>query len=430
MASTPQPQIVGSPPAGELVSKTVLWMTGLNAQAFSGQLNPSNLYRQLVDGGPSVFPLLREVEEKDLAVGSALATRRLLVLAREADVHVADQENRQAQLYADELAAFLDSIKKWRWVLWELLDAPAYGYSVMEIIWKLTPEGIRTEKIIGRPQELFRFGLLTEPQTGELMLSEFPGGQPQPVPANKFLVNTYQSRHGDQRGLPLIRRLFWPSWFKRNALRLHLQFLEKGSGTIVVQYNPGASETEKDKALEAARAIAEEIACAVPQGFTLLEAPLQGTRTRQGDDYDRLFQYFDAEMTRIVLGQTLTTRGSEQQRGTQALGNVHEQLLLEVIRSDAADLEETINEQLCAPWLTWTFGPQALERAVRPWWTIEKDPPEDVSESLRQLAQARNLGLKIAQSEAYELSQLRTPEEGEPVLEPPAAPNELFQPGE
>jgi len=414
------------PAAGELVTSKILTMVGLNAQAFSGALNPSIIYRDMVNGSPSVFRYYREVEEKDTAIAEALETRRVLAMGRDSKVHSADSQNGAAQRYAAETAAFLESIPQFRLACSELLDAPAYGYSVLEIDWNSDESGVSVGRLIGRPQELFRFGGLLEPQTGELMLSDFPGGQGKPVPPAKFLVATYHQRAGDRRGLPLLRRLFWPSWFKRQALRLHLHYLEKGPGTVVVKYNTSAADTEKDKALEAAQAIAEEIAVAVPETFNLLPEALQTTRTRDGNDFRMLFDYLDAEMTRMILGQTLSTRGAEQGRGTMALGEVHMQTLFEYIRNDLAGLEDVINEQLLKPWLRWTFGPQALERAVRPYWRTDKQPPKNVTGALDQLAKARMMGAKIPVLEVYERGQIRQPDEGEAVLPASALPSDLF----
>ena len=419
------PQLVG-PEQRQVVTDQILRIVGLNTQAFSGAQNPSSIYRLMVDGSASVFPLYRELEEKDTAIESALSTRRALVLARDVNVQSADPDDGRARMYADETAAFLDRIPNLSFALWELLDAPAYGYAVAEILWKIEDGRIDVDKIIGRPQELFRFAQSFNPQTGDLLFTPVVGAGGVQVPPAKFLVSTYQPRHADRRGRPILRRLFWPSWFKRNVLRMHLGFLEKGTGTVVVKYSSGAEDAEKTKALEAAQAIADEIAVAVPQGFELMAEALQNTRTRDGQDFRSLADYFDAETTRIILGQTLTSRGAEQQRGTLALGEVHLQMLFELIRHDAAELETVVNEQLIEPWLLWTFGPQALERESRPWWSIDKAPPKDLARAADLIAKARSIGLKISQSFAHEKLQIPTPETEEETLPVPFAPPDLF----
>ncbi len=406
------------PEQRELVTQAILRAVGLNAQAFSGAQNPSALYRRMVDGDSSIFPLYRELEDKDAAIASALATRRALVLARPAQVQAADSASGPARLFAQQAANFLDRIPQFHFAVWELLDAPAYGYSVVEILWRLHPGRVEVERMIGRPQELFRFGESFDPQTAELRLA-VAGAPPQVLPPGQFLVSTFQPRHGDRRGRPLLRRLFWLSWFKRNVLRLHLKFLEKGSGTIVVRYPNGAGAGEKQQALEAAEGIADELFLAVPENFSLLTEALETTRVREGGDFRGLVDYLDAEMTRVVLGQTLTSHGAEQQRGTLSLGRIHLDILWELIRQDATELERVINEELLGPWLTWTFGPQALDRAFRPWWTLDKMPPKDLVSAADQLSKAQSLGLTLAESFVRERLEIPGPEPGEATLPMP-----------
>jgi phage gp29-like protein len=244
------------------------------------------------------------------------------------------------------------------------------------------------------------------------------------VPPEKFLVSTFKPRHGDRRGLPLLRRLFWASWFKRQGLRLDLQFLEKGQGTIAVQYPQTADEGEKSKALEVAEAIANEVAVAVPASMQVMDSLLSGTRRREGKDYQLMTDYFDSEMTRMILGQTLTTRGSEQQRGTQALGEVHQNLLIEFVKRDAGDLSTVIDEQLLTPWLRWTFGDVALDRAFRPYFVIDCEPEEDVLNQAKILQAARGL-VDVPLAEAYRRLQIPEPEEGEALVHASVIPVEL-----
>ncbi len=416
------PQAVPKPPPGEIVTPEVLRSTGLNATAFSGNLNPSTIWTQMVADSHAAFPYYRELLEKDDVVGSAFEVRRLRVLARDAEVQSADEKNDQAKLFADEAAAFLDTIPNWRALLEELLRTPAMGFVVAEVVWRIELDGsIGVEKIVGRPQELFSFGPPGQPQVGELLFSSFPGGTSQPLPARKFLVLTYGMENGNRKGSPVLRKVFWPSWFDRNALRLDLAYLEKPSGTIAVRYSQGASDEEQKKALAAAVAIFEEVAVAIPQGFEIAQELLATSRTREGKDYGDYIDRLEARIKRRILGQTLTTSGAEAGAGSRALGDVHKETENEIIRSDALLLETGIN-QLLGWWGHWTFGPQFLERAFRPKWTIEKEPPKDASRQLDIITKAHSLGVPIPLAEVHEKGQIRRPEEGEAVLPPPVDP--------
>lgn len=422
-----QVQSIGKPETKELVAQEVLRVIMLSAQTFSGELDPSSLYHLMVLNSPNVYPFYREIEAKDTAIASALDMRRLLVLARQGTVRAANENEGQSQKYADGLKQFLNAIPKFNFAKWELLDAPSYGMGVVEIMWGADGGRVWVNKLVGRPQELFRFNKLWYPQTGDLLLANTVGGEGLPVPPSKFLVASYKPRAGDRRGLPILRDLFWPSWFKRQTLRLHLKFLEKGQGTVAVQYPATASTVEQGKAQQAAYAIANDIAVAVPEGFTVLEHLLTTTRTRDASDFRSMVDYFDAEMTRRILGQTLTTHGSENSRGSQALGVIHEEMMFEIVRNDAQDIEDVINEQLCAPWLMWTFGPAALTDALRPRYVIEKEPPKDAQASLSLIQSANNM-VDVLKSEVYEAAQLTPPDKTDEVVARAGVPVTMFQP--
>lgn len=411
-------------PKGDLVTVEAIGRTsGVNVAAFTGDVNPSNTYRRLVNKGTDAYPIFRELEEKDSTISSALQTRRALVLARGAQLISADEKSDEAKRVVEEAARFLDDIpaKVFRNALWELLHAPGMGYSVVEIFWDIIGSDIRIVNLRGIPQEWIRFGKDNRVQNGDPLLS-VGGGLTDliPIQKEKILLNIFHPKNGDQRGTPLLLRMFWNSHFKRRAEVLDLRFLEKSEGTVTVEYSDVG---DKDKALAAAELVMEESAVAIPKGFPVEILP--AVRSRDGNDYRSAIEYFDSENTRIMLSQTLTSRGSENARGSQALGRVHLEILWQIIKADAHDLEDVINDQLLSPWLLWTFGERGLERDVRPTWTIEKEPPSDLEEVALLLKDARSLGLEIPSAFAREKLGIPVPEEGEEILASPTVPGDL-----
>lgn len=423
-----QVQEIARPETKELVSQEILYIARLNAQAFSGQDNPTALYERMVLNHPDMYRFYREIEAKDTAISAAMGMRRALVLGRSESVMPSNAKVGQAQKYADGLSAFLKSIKRFDFLKWEMLDAPAYGFSVAEIMWNSDGGRVWVDKIIGRPQELFRFNKINYPQTGDLLLAKTLGGEGFPVPQNKFMVATFRPRHGDRRGLPVLRSLFWASWFKRQLLRLHLGFAEKGPGTIAVQYPSSADPAEQKKAITAALSIATELCVAIPETFKIMPELLTTTRTRNLEDFKGFVDYWDAEMAREILGQTLTTHGSEGSRGSQGQASIHEKMMWAINKSDCMDVEDVVNEQLCEPWLLFTFGPDALTEPLKPKYLLEKDPPKDATEELDRIAAARNM-VPVRKKDIYEAANLTQPDATDDVVEPPSLPAQILLPG-
>ena len=238
------------------------------------------------------------------------------------------------------------------------------------------------------------------------------------VPEHKFVVWSFRPRYGNRRGRPLLRRLFWPSWIKRNAIRLWLKYAEKGPGTIAVKYRAGSGDEEQRQALKAAEDISATTAVAFPEGFTLEESLLKAARSVPSEIFRALLkEYADAAIAKIILGQTLTSAGSDQGAGSRALGQVHQDVRLEIVRADAWALMTAINDQVVRPLVTFNFGPDT----PAPKWTITVEEPEDLDLHAKRDQILQQMGTPIPKK--YVLSTYGIPEleEGDEVLEPRAA---------
>ncbi len=371
---------VKRPPTGEVMSPAVLADRSqqLILQAFSGDANPTTLWQMMTSDSVQVFALYRDLEEKDDQIAQCLETRKNGVLARERQIVPASKEAADGQV-AEFIEDVLAGIPNFANILNELLDAPAHGVAVAEIIWQTDGSRIYVENIKPRPPEWFLFNPATQAQNGALRLKKNIWNQDGEIideALHKFIVYTFRPRHGNRRGRPLLRRLFWMSWIKRQMLKFWLKYGEKGSGTVAVRYPKGADEEERALALAAAEAIASKVAVAFPEGFEVAEALLKSARSVPPAIYRELVKdVCDAAIAKIVLGQTLTSQGSEGGRGSLALGDVHQDVRLEIVAADAHDLETVINDQVIRPLVDFNFGPEV----AAPKWSIQVDEPEELN---------------------------------------------------
>jgi len=388
-----------TPVTEELVTADVLATVGVNLTPFAGSDQPSSAWRQMMADAQAAFALYRDIEEKDGQVSSALETRKDGVLRRERRVVAASSapgDEARAQFARDILAA----IPNFENILYELLDAVGYGVTVAEILWEQEGSRVSIRDIRPRPPELFAFGEPGKPQTGPLrwarsfsMISASTSmiAASALLPEHKFLVYSFRPRHGNRRGRPLLRRVFWPSWFKRQDLKFWLKFIEKGTGSVVVRYPAGATDADKQRALEAAEAINAETAVAIPENFQIVNELLQAARAGSTDVFLALAdQIANNEIARVILGQTLTQRGSEG-GGSRALGEVHQEVRFEKIAADARDLMSIVNDQLLRWLFLFNFGPDV----PRPRWTIPLDPPEDLRARIEIDERLARLGVPI-----------------------------------
>lgn len=409
-----------TPQRGEIVTQERLKLRysgrgSLNlARGFGGTSDPTIIWQSMISDGLDAFTYFRELEEKDEDVGSLIDMLKLSVLARDWEIVPAD-DSALAQTLAEEIRANFEALPNFYQILDNFFDAAAYGVSIGEIMWDVSESQVRLTDVKDRPQELFLFNTRYQPQIGPLryLLTDttIDGIE---VPEEKFLIFSYRMRAGNRRGRPLLRSVFWPSWFKRQTLRFWLRFGEKGPGTAAVRYQ-GDTQDEKDLALEAAEAIVEKIAVAVPQNLEIITELLTSARSQDPAVYENLVRRCALAIARRICGQTLTSYGSEDGKGSLALGDVHKEMFGIKTRELAIAGEMPINEQLIKRWVLWNYGPEAL--ALAPKFCFDKSLREDLNVASQVDERLQRMGLDIPKKYVRERYGVPEPEEGEDVLE-------------
>jgi phage gp29-like protein len=219
-------------------------------------------------------------------------------------------------------------------------------------------------------------------------------------------------------GRPLLKSVFWPSWFKRNIQRLWMQFAEKGPGTAVVRYNDADNVAERQQAAALAQAIIDNVAIAVPQGFSYDEELLKVARSQDPAVYENFFQAMQYSIARKLLGETLTSFGNEGGTGAKAQGEVHADTLQKRTVELCRAVASVVNRQLIRPLVLWNYGPNAPV----PEWTFNIEEQEDLTDRITVDMGLQKMGFPISQGYVSETYGVPVPEEGDVVLKAPTPP--------
>ena len=108
------------------------------------------------------------------------------------------------------------------------------------------------------------------------------------------------------------------------------------------------------------------------------------SRSGGANPYQLMAEFCNREMSKAVLGQTLTTDTSGS-TGTYAAARVHGQVRQDLVKADAQALAATLREQLLRPLVGFNFG---WDKPV-PWFRFRFEEEEDLktlSEVFRNLA--------------------------------------------
>lgn len=307
----------------------------------------------------------------------------------------------------------------------EALEAVGDGVTIGEIIFKEASDRIYIEEVKFKPQHLFAFGgtgfadystsLMMYPHTGKLHLRSGVSvehfGLAAELPENKFFVFSYRPRKGNRWGSPVKRKCFWQTWIKRAGVKGWMRYIEKGSGTVVARYNDGAGADEQSTAVDAATAVQEESAVALPKKF-LLEVH-EMVRNIGSSHKEFIDDYGNAEISRIVVGQTLTGRGSDGGGGNRALGEVHERVEGRKVSNDAKALMGAVNSRIVRPIVLYKFGP----KAKLPLWGLQHEPQEGLNSKAERFGKLRKeVGIPLSKKQVRDEFQLEKPTDEDDTL--------------
>ena len=387
----------------------------------------ASILREAENGyGTAYVDLAEEMEEKDLHYQAVLGTRKrqvsqLSITVEPAMEHGKEEPSKAAEADADLVRDWLDR-GELEDELFDIMDAVGKGYSVHEIIWDMSERQWMPARLQYQLPRWFIF----DRETGRELKLRDPAGEHGwlDLEPAKFVVH----RHAAKSGLPirggLARSAAWAWMFKNFTMRDWVRFVEAyGMPLRVGKYDKGATEAEKDVLLGAVRNIAADQSAIIPDGM-MIEFVTAQSGTINPDMYHGLLRYIDAQVSKAVLGQTLTTDSGQDGSGSYALGEVHDEVRHDIERSDARQLAATLNRDIVKPLVELNHGPRkALPRIVI--GREERMDPAVLSEALSKLVP---LGLKVKAEEVRATLMLSMPEgedenavleKPEPVMPPP-----------
>ncbi len=406
--------------------------------------NPDEVVRKK---GLRVF---EQMESKDGHYASVLQTRKLALLGRGFEIQPASDDPRdqeQAAFVRWNLEAMRGSFLQDRL---EILDGLGKGFSLSELVWTRIERGpykglIGLKAIKAKDQNAFGFavdefdniladGILQNPlmthgmrmantlswTSEEKLRGSSVQGTNIRLPREKFVHFVFNGRAENPYGRGLGSACYWYSWFKTEGFKFWMIFLERfGSPTVQVEVEGSVGKAEEEQLQTILQQIQQETGFMVPKGVVvkLLEA------ARAGDaSYEKLVGVCNAEISKIVLGQTLTSQQGDV--GSLALGEVHNEVRLDLLRYDVEAHCTCVNEQVIQRMVDFNW----LDVEAYPRFVISFRPQRDAASFSAALKELVGMGARIPLSYAHEELGIPQAQEGEEILSVPAAPPSFFQP--
>ena len=351
--------------------------------------------------------LFEEMEEKDPHLFSQLQTRKNAVTGLDYEILPFKSDNPRDKEIAEFVKDQISSLENFEEIQIDLLDAIGKGFAVSEIIWGYDEGHVVIEDILSRHQKRFFWDSIDD--SFKVRTQEHPEGIL--LPENKFILHKYKARSGHPSRAGILRVVAWMYLFKNYDVKDWVSFAEVfGLPLRLGTYQPGASEADKAALMQALIQIGADAAGMIPEG-TKIEF-ITTEKTGSTDLYDRLARYCDEQMSKAILGQTLT---SDSGGGSYAQSKTHNEVRHDLTVADCKALASTIRRFLIRPLVMYNFG----EDKRIPYLRYDCEEAGDLKQDAEILGTLiEKTGLKIPTSYIYKKFSIPKPEKDEEIATP------------
>lgn len=293
--------------------------------------NPDKILQQYGGGNLELYEAIR----MDPQVKSAMQQRRGAVISRPWEV-TAGGDDAASKAAAEALKADIDALnwdditEKVHWGIW-------YGFSVAEAVWEPRDGRWAIADIVVSRRARWRFNGVGEPR----LLTRDDASQGIELPPYKtWLMRSGGDNHHEFYGEALAVYCYWPWFFKRTGIKNWAKFLEKyAAPTAVGKYPDGSTDEARAVLLNAVRSFSIDTGITVPKDMEieLVEAARGG-----GADYEQFKAECNADITKVILSQTMTTEDGS----SRSQSETHLEVRDEVVRTDADLLCGSFNRSI------------------------------------------------------------------------------------
>lgn len=375
-------------------------------------LTPSRLASILDDAAAGYMEdfltMCEEMEERDTHFSSVISTRKLAVKGAEREILPAD-ESARAQELADAFRDEVAGTPQFSGLLFDLMDALVKGFAAVQPVWDTSTRPWTYKEFRYTDPRWF---VLDQDNLSLFRLKSESAPNGDPLPPGRFVFHYPKIRSGlaIRGGLGRLAAIAFMA--KSYTIKDWLAFMEVyGMPIRLGKYDPhNVTDREKATLLTALRNLGHDAAAMLPMG---MEIELVDAKRPSGGDslFGGLADYLDKQMSKAVLGQTMTTDNGS----SLAQAQVHQMVRQDILDADAEALELTINAHIIRPWVLYNFGEAALK--VTPKLKIATEPPADLKAWTEATLPWVNAGLRVSAAFVRERFGIPDPEDGGPDAE-------------
>lgn len=351
--------------------------------------------------------LAEEMEERDPHYASVLGTRKRAASGIEHEVESATDSAADVKI-ADDVRTMLETHDVGA-LIEDLLDGLGKGYSAVEQVWDTSAQQWWPTRFEWRDPRFFQLDRVTG-RNLLLMTDNNPFGEP--LKPFKFLIHMPRIKSG----LPVrgaLARLAATSYMCKSwALSDWMTFAEVfGMPIRVGKYHSNATAEEKNTLRSAVANLGSDAAAIMPDSMKI-EFHEGGKGSGGNDLFERLCVFLDKQISKGVIGQTMTADDGASRSQAQ----VHNDVRNDILRADIKQLEAVINQQLIRPYVDLNYG----EQSAYPRFKLPVVEPEDTDALVKAVEKLVPLGLKVSQKHMRSKLSIPDPDGNDELLAAPS----------
>jgi len=350
--------------------------------------------------------IAQDIELKDLHYRSVISTRKDAITGLEIKVIPAGEDKKSVDIAnAVERDIVKNKTAKIRSLIRNMLDALAKGFSVNEIIWDTSSTPWKPKEYKFRDPRWFQY----DKETGDtLMLRSAYGIDLEPLKPFQFVVHEPHLISGKQitAGLALPALFYW--MIKSYDVTSWAAFIDRyGYPIRLGKYGKKATQDDITTLKRAVASIGQDFGAVVPESavIDIIESKNTGTTS---DAYKNMADWVDKQVSKLVLGQTMTT----DEGSSKSQSETHERVRDDIADSDIQQVIDTINTQLTIPYIDLNFG----EQEEYPIIDIFKPDEKNIEQIITAVEKLGPQGLKVKADEIRSLIGLSNPDEGDETI--------------
>lgn len=173
------------------------------------------------------------------------------------------------------------------------------------------------------------------------------------------------------------------------------------------KYGKKATKDDIGTLRRAVASIGADFGAVIPEGATI-EIIESKTSSENSEAYQKMATWIDKQVSKLVLGQTMTTDDGP----SRAQGQVHEEVRQDIANADSIAVADTLNSCLVVPYINLNFGEQERYPEI----VLYKPDERNIEQVVSAIEKLAPHGLTVKADEIRSMLGLSKPEEKDETI--------------